>query len=148
MRYGYVVVLYPTRTGGLFVPVGVGGGDRTGFIQIFVHRDRIEHRITLVIITPVIVIPQRIAVRVHAVVHICLPHHLAELLRVQHFHLVHVVLRRYRGVERHIQFALRTFFRSDDDHTVCCARSVDGCRSGILEDLNGLDVVRVQFVHA
>ena len=36
-----------------------------------------------------------------------------------------------------------TFLCGDKDHTVCCTRTVEGRRAGVLEDFHRLDVVGV-----
>ena len=62
-------------------------------------------------------------------------------------HSVYVVLYRYRGVQRNIEFTLCAFLGGDDNHTVRSARTVYRRGRSILEDLNGLNIIGVELVH-
>ena len=144
----YVVLLNQARAGSLLEPVGVSGRRGAGSVQILVQADAVQHGITLCVIAPVEVISQAVTVRIQAVVHVCTPQHLSVLLGIEHFHLVGVGLYGNAGVEVNLNLAFLTLLGGDDDHTVGSTRTVDTGRGGILQHLDALDVVTIQFVHA
>ena len=71
-------------------------------------------------------VAQTVLVGVEAVVDIALPHHLSELLGVQHLHLVGVGLHGHAAVEVDVHLAFLAFLRRDDNHTICGTRTIDG----------------------
>ena len=144
---GDVIVLNPTRTSSLFIPIGISRRSSTGFVQVLIHRDTIENRIALVIVFPIIVVSKGVTVRIQAVIDICLPHDLTELFGVEHLHLIHIHLRGDRSIQGDIEFALRTFLRSDDDDTISSTRSVNRSGCCIFENLDRLDIIGVELVH-
>ena len=73
---------------------------------------------TLGIVGPVVGVAQAVAVGVQAVVDIALPHHLSELLGIQHFHLVGIGLYGNAGVEVNSHLSLLASLGGDDDHTI------------------------------
>ena len=142
-----IILLYQSRAGGLVKPVCISSGRRAGSIEILVHGDAIKHGLTLGVVCPVVSITQTVGIRIKAIVHITLPHHLAELLGIEHFHLVGVGLNCQTGIEVDSHLALLASLGSDDDHTIGSTASVNTGRCGILQHLDALDVVTVQFVH-
>ena len=143
-----VVLLDNACPGGLAEPVGVAGGCGAGRVQVLVHADPVQGGDAVGVIAPVIDVPEGIHVGVQAVVHIALPHHLAEFLGIEHLHPVHVGLGGHAGVEIDSHFPLLAAFGRNDDDAVGRTASVDGGRGGVFQDLDGLDVVSVEFMHA
>ena len=149
VRHGYVIILYNTRARGLLEPIGVAHRHCSRLVHIFVQRKAVQHRLTLLVETPVVMITQYVGVRIRlTVVDIGLPERTSVLLRIQHFHAVHVRLNSHRGVHIHADLTLRAALGSNNDHTVRCARTVYTCRSGIFQHLDRLDIVGVQLVHS
>ncbi len=89
---GQVVVLYETGAGGLVKPVGVSSRCDACVVEIFVHRDGVEHRVARSVIAPVVTVSQAVGVGILSVVDIGLPHGLAEALGIEHLHTVGVEL--------------------------------------------------------
>ena len=125
VAHAHVIVLYHTCAGGEVVPVGVGSGGGAGVVEIFFHRDAVEHSLALGVVAPVVVVAQTVGVGVHAIVYIALPHDLYKLFRVQHVHLVAIHRGGYRCVEVYLQFAILAFLGGDDDHAIGSTRTVD-----------------------
>ena len=125
VAHAHVIVLDHARAGGLVIPVGVGSGCGTGVVEIFLHRDAVEHSLSLGVVAPVVMVAQAVGVGIHAVVHIALPHDLTKLFGVEHVHLVAVHRSSHRCVEVYLQLAVLAFLCGDDDHTVGSTRTVD-----------------------
>ena len=53
----------------------------------------------------------------------------------------------YRGIEVYLDLTFLTLFSGDDDYSIGSTRTVDRSRSRVFQDLDGFDVVSVQFVH-
>ena len=54
---------------------------------------------------------------------------------------------RHIAIIRHLHLALLGFLGGDDDNTIGTLRTVDGCRRGILQDVDSLNIVGVQVAH-
>ena len=134
--------------GGLVKPVGIGSRSGTCSVKILVHGDVVKHRITLCVVAPVEVVAQTVHVRIETIIDIALPHHLAKILSVQNLHLVGVGLQGNAGIEVDPYLAFLASLGGDDDDTICRTRTINRCRGGILQDLDALDVITVQLVHA
>ena len=143
-----VVLLDDTGTGGFLEPVRVAGGRFAGGVQVFVHHHFIQHGIAVGIVAPVVHIAQCIHVGVQAIVHIALPHDASEFLGIQHLHAVYIGLGGHAGVKVHFYLTILAALGGDDDNTVGGAATVNGSGSGVFQDLDGLDVVTVEFMHA
>ena len=88
-----------------------------------------------------------IVIRILTVVESSLNQGCGILLTIEELHLVGHPCYRQRSVEVDIDLiTLLTFLGGDDDHTVGSTRSVDRCRSGILQYLHGLDVGGVEAI--
>ena len=140
-------MLYQSRAGGLIKPVSISSGRCTGSVKIFVHGDAVKHGLTLGIVCPVVSISQAIGIGVKTIVHITLPHHLSELLGIEHLHLVGIGLNGQASIKVDSHLALLASLGGNDDYTIGSTASVDTGRCGILQHLDALDVVTVQFVH-
>ena len=100
------------------------------------------------IVAPVVDIAQSVHVGIQAIVYIALPHNPAEFLGIEHLHAVNIGLGGHAGVEVHFYLAFLAALGSDDDNTVGGAAAVDGSGGGVFQNLDRLDVVTVEFMHA
>ena len=82
------------------------------------------------------------------VVDTSLPECLTPLLGVQHLHAVGIHRGSNAAIEVDADFSVLTFLCSDDDYTISSTRTVNASRCCILQYLNRLDVIAIQFVHA
>ena len=142
-----IILLDQSRAGGLVKPVCISSGRCASSVKIFVHSDAVKHGLTLGIVCPVVSISQAIGIGVKTIVHITLPHHLSELLGIEHLHLVGIGLNGQAGIKVDSHLALLASLGGNDDYTIGSTASVDTGRCGILQHLDALDVVTVQFVH-
>ena len=142
-----VVLLDDTGAGGLAEPVRVAGRGDTGGVQVLGHSHLVQDGIAAGVIAPVVLVAQGVHIGIQAVVHIALPHHLAEFLGIEDLHTVHVGLGGHGGVKVNLYLAVLAGLGGDDDDAVGGAATVDGSGSSVLEHLDGLDVVTVELVH-
>ena len=75
-----------------------------------------------------------------------LVHHLHILLGCQHLRHAIYVSPTYVGIVRYLNLTLLTLLGSYQDNTIGCSRTVDGTGCGILQNVDTLDVCRVQVV--
>ena len=111
-------MLYDTRARDLIKPVGVAAAYRSFVIQISVHSDAVKHRVAILVVAPVVVIPQGIVVRVSAIVDVSTPHSLAPLLGIHRLDAVVVERSSDAGIEVHLNLVILTFLGCDDDDTI------------------------------
>ena len=73
-------------------------------------------------------------------------HYLHILLGIQHLWHAIYVSPTYVGIVRYLNLALLTLLGSNKDNTIGCGRTVDGTGCSILQNVDTLDVGRVQVV--
>ena len=115
---GYIILLNDTRTCNLFEPIGVTGAHRTVLIEEHVHRHLVQHRIAILIVTPVIVISQIVVTGIQTVVDACLPVGATPLAGVHGFNLISIERGSNASIEVHLHLAVLAFLGRDDNHTI------------------------------
>ena len=120
-----IIFLHDARARGLVEPVGVGSGSGAGGVEVLAHRDAVEHRHALLVVGPVVVIAEAVHVGVETIVDVALPHHLPELLGIEHLHAVGISLYGHAGVEVDLHLAFLATLGGDDDDAVSCTATVD-----------------------
>ena len=145
---GEVVLLHDTRAGDLVEPIGVSGRGSAGIVKVLAHREAVENRGSGCVVRPVVGVAQTIGIRVEAIVDIRLPQALTELLGVEHRHTVDIAGDGDTGIKIDLDTTLLAFLGGNDNDTICGTRTIDAGGRSVLEHLNGLDVVAVEFVHA
>ena len=69
------------------------------------------------------------------------------MLSVQYVHFTLIHGGGNRSVEIDFDLSFLSLFGSNDDHAVRCTRTVDRSGCGIFQNLNGFNIITIQFVH-
>ena len=142
-----IVLLDNARTCNLIEPIGITCTHCGILVEEHVHRQRVQHGVTVFVVAPVEVVTQIVVVRIYTIVHRGLPEGTPPLAGVHRLNLVRIKRGSHTGIEVYLHFTLLTFLRGNDNHTIGSTRTVDTGRGGILQHLNRLDIIAIQLMH-
>ena len=139
------MILRYSGTGYFVDPVSIGRAHSLGCIQPFHRFHGVKHRITVTVITPVVIEETNTLFDLtqFVIVGIRLPDGTSIFFSIQQVGFINPLGKLYTTFVADFRFTLFTLLCFDNDHTTGSSRTINTGRSSILQHLNRFNVRRV-----
>ena len=141
------MILRHSGTGYFVDPVSIGRAHSLGCIQPFHRFHGVKYRITVTIITPVVIeeTDTLFDLTQFVIVGIRLPDSTSILIGIQQVGFVNPFRELYTTFVTNLRFTLFTLLCFDDNHTTGSSRTINTGRSRIFQHLNRFNIRRVDI---